>query len=202
MPTFFTACSCQATPSTISLVNLRPPSLLPAAASTESIMFPNTSHLSNTPTIDLIIQPPFIPTHDTMTSLYVYNRLHCPNVDCNIGAPHVYDQEHMLPSLAHWQLTLTQFPLDQSPLPTQNCWMVAEKPKTKLQNGEEYFVAGYRVLQLHHVSETRELGQDWVVFFRVEGNIRKVIVVVPKSWAHQPEDSRFSVLLSNFFCFV
>jgi hypothetical protein len=90
----------------------------------------------------------------------------------------VYDQEHMPPSPAHWQLTLTQFSLDQSPLPMQNCWMVAEKPKMKLRNGEEYFVAGYGVLQLHHVSETRELSQDWVVFFRAEGNIRKVIVVM------------------------
>jgi hypothetical protein len=36
--------------------------------------------------------------------------------------------------------------------------MVAEKPKTKLQNREEYFVAGYGVLRLHHISETRELG--------------------------------------------
>jgi hypothetical protein len=61
---------------------------------------------------------------------------------------------------------------------------------------------GYRVLQLHHVSETRELGQDWIVFFGAEENIRKVIVVVPKSWACQPEDSRLSVFLSNFSCFV
>jgi hypothetical protein len=80
--------------------------------------------------------------------------------------------------------------------------MVAEKPKTKLWNEEEYFVMGYGVLQLYHVSKTRELGQDWVVFFGVEENIRKVIVVVPKSWARQPEDSRFSVFLSNFSCFV
>jgi hypothetical protein len=80
--------------------------------------------------------------------------------------------------------------------------MVVEKPKTKLQNEEEYSVAGYGVLQLHHVFETRELGQDWVVFFGAEGNIRKVIVVVPKSWARQPEDSRFSIFLSNFSCFV
>jgi hypothetical protein len=84
----------------------------------------------------------------------------------------------------------------------QNCWIVAEKPKKKLQNGEEYFVVGYGVLQLHHVSKTRELGQDWIVFFRAEGNIRKVIVMVPKSWARQLEDSRFSVLFSNFSCFV
>jgi hypothetical protein len=80
--------------------------------------------------------------------------------------------------------------------------MVAEKPKTKLQNREEYFVVGYGVLQLHHVSETRELGQNWIVFFGAEGNIRKVIVVVPKFWARQPEDSRFSVFLSTFSCFV
>jgi hypothetical protein len=63
-------------------------------------------------------------------------------------------------------------------------------------------VVGYGVLQLHHVSETRELDRDWIVLFGVEGNIRKVIVVVPKSWACQPEDSRFSVLLSNFSCFA
>jgi hypothetical protein len=107
MPTFFTACPCQATPSTIPLVNLRPPLLSPAAASTESIMISNTSHLSNTPTINLIIQPPFIPTHDTMTSLYVYNQLLCPNVNCNIGAPHFYDQEHVPSSLDHRQLALT-----------------------------------------------------------------------------------------------
>jgi hypothetical protein len=80
--------------------------------------------------------------------------------------------------------------------------MVAEKPKTKLWNREEYFVMGYGMLQLHHVSKIRKSGQDWVVFFGAEGNIRKVIVVVPKSWARQPEDSRFSVFLSNFSCFV
>jgi hypothetical protein len=77
--------------------------------------------------------------------------------------------------------------------------MVAEKPKLNLRNREEYFVAGYGILRLHHVSKTRELGQDWVVFFRAEGNMRKVIVMVPKFWACQPDYSRFSVFLS---CFV
>jgi hypothetical protein len=79
--------------------------------------------------------------------------------------------------------------------------MVAEKPKTKLWDREEYFVKEYRVLKLYHVSKMRELGQDWVVFFGVEGDIRKIFVVVPKSWARQPGNSRFSVFLSNF-CFA
>jgi hypothetical protein len=56
-----------------------------------------------------------------------------------------------------------------------------KKPKMKLWNGEEYFVTGYGVLRLHHISKTRELGWDWVVFLGVEGNTRKVIVVVLKS---------------------
>jgi hypothetical protein len=107
MPTFFTTHSHQTTPSTIPLVNLRPPSLLPAAASTESIMISNTSCLSSTPIINLISQTPFIPTLDTMTSLYVYNQLLCPNVNCNIEAPHFYDQEHVPLSLDHQQLALT-----------------------------------------------------------------------------------------------
>jgi hypothetical protein len=80
--------------------------------------------------------------------------------------------------------------------------MVVTKPKSKLQDREEYFVVGYGVLRLYHVSETRELGWDWVVFFGVEGNTKKVLVVVPKSWAHQPDNSRVSVFLSNFSCFV
>jgi hypothetical protein len=108
----------------------------------------------------------------------------------------------VLPSLAHWQLMLTQFPLDQSPLLVQNCPMVAAKPKSKLQNGEEYLMVGYGVLRLYYVSETRELGWDWVVFFGEEGNTRKVIVMVPKLWDRQPDDSRFSVFLYNFSCFV
>jgi hypothetical protein len=179
MLAFFTSHSHQATPSTIPLVNIRPPSLSPAAASAELIMISNTSCLSNTPTIDLINQIQFVPTLDTMTSFYVHNQLLFPNVDCNIEAPHFYDQAHVPLFPDHQQLMLTRFPLDQSPLPAKNCWMVVEKPKKKLWNGEEYFVMGYGVLQLHHVSETRELGQDWVVFSRAKGNIRKVIVVVP-----------------------
>jgi hypothetical protein len=80
--------------------------------------------------------------------------------------------------------------------------MVVGKPKLKLQDGAEYFVAGYGVLRLHHISEMRELGQDWIVFFGAEENMGKVIVVVPKSWAHQPDNSRFSVFLSNLSCFA
>jgi hypothetical protein len=137
-----------------------------------------------------------------MTTLYVYNQLQCPNIDCNIGAPDTYHQEWVPPSPAHRQLSLTQFLLDQSLLPAQNHWMVAAKPKLKLWDREKYFVAGYRVLRLHHISKTRELGWDWVVFFGAEGNTRKVIVMVLKSWACQLDDSRFSVFLSNFFCFV
>jgi hypothetical protein len=109
MPDFFTAHSHQATPFTIPLVNLRPPLLSPAAASTDLISISNCSHLSNnnTPMADLMIQPLSLPMLNMMTSLYVYNQLHCPNINCNIGAPHAYNQEHVPPSPAHSQLLLT-----------------------------------------------------------------------------------------------
>jgi hypothetical protein len=60
--------------------------------------------------------------------------------------------------------------------------MVATKPQQALRHDDEYFLTYYGVVQLHYVGITQDKGKDWMVFFGIHKQIRRVTIVVPGNW--------------------